>query len=62
MTLYEQFKHKHRNADLATVQHALRDVAATLDLHIDKPLDHPYTGKLWAEWDALIERKVELTR
>jgi hypothetical protein len=42
------------NRTLAEIEWALKDIADTLRLYRDEPLDHPYHAQLWAEWDEKI--------
>jgi hypothetical protein len=46
---------------LFQVDCALRDIAVTLSLHRDAPLNDPYVTKLYREWNALLDERRQLT-
>lgn len=50
---YPRFQQAYRVAGKAGCQHARADIYATLALH---PEQSPYTGKLYAELDAIRDR------
>jgi len=54
------FEVKVKHYTEATCDHAIKDCHQTLALHKDMPTDDPYYIKLWAEIDALRERKMKL--
>ena len=55
------YRHKFALADANVCDHALADCHTTLRLWGDK-IDPEYARKLWAEIDALRDRKMALAR
>lgn len=60
--LRETFTNKVKRYTPNELDFALRDCHDTLKLRSDLSTDHPYYIKLWAEIDAIRDRKLELSK
>lgn len=59
---HKVFENKVKQYGVFECDHAIKDCHATLACHPDLPTDDPYYVKLWAEIDALRERRMKLQR
>ena len=60
--LRQVFTNKVKRYTPNELDFALQDCHDTLKLRSDLPTDHPYYIKLWAEIDAIRDRKLELSK
>jgi phosphatidate phosphatase PAH1 len=61
-TLANLYKIKFQHATITECDYAIRDIDATLKLYIHEDISHHYVAKLYAERDAILERKMVLSR
>lgn len=54
----DYYKHHAKQLSDYAIQWNLEDIKTTLDLHKDKPTDHPYVAQLLRQWDVLLDEKM----
>ena len=56
------YRTKFAQSNLSECNYAIKDIDATLKHYPGETTDHPYVAKLFAERDAVLDRKMKLSK